>query len=487
MLKKIDKLVLGSFFQLFFLTFSVVLFILLMVFMAKYFEDLVGKDLGADILGQFLMYFALTLVPQALPLAVLLSSLMTFGGLGEHYELTAIKSSGVSLPRILMPVGLIALVLSFGAFHFNNRAVPEINLKTYTLLYDIKQKKPTLEFPEGAFYNGIPNWSIRINKKDPDGIGMRDIIIYDHTQQRGNTDVIVAEKGTMRTILGDQYLQMEVENGYKFSDQGSSYERKVASAFVRDKFKKARFVFPLESFGLNKTPEELFTGNRYMKNVDQLQTEADSLFDFAKRTGQNIAVTAQSYFDYQYSAVRIAERAEKPTQASDVLPSFTIKNETFSKSDMQTLYQRAISRAESLQALINSNGDRIFDYEENARRALLEMHKRYTLAVACFIMFLIGAPLGSIIKRGGLGMPVIVSIAFFIVFYVMGIMGDKFARKDIVPVLVGAWAPNFVLLLFGLFFLRQAYRDSRVFEMDIYLIFWDKITQKFAKKTNPTT
>ncbi len=479
MIKKIDKLVFSSFFQLFFLTFSVVLFILLMVFMSKYFEDLVGKDLGIDVLGQFLMYFALTLVPQALPLATLLSSLMAFGSLGEHYELTAIKSSGVSLPRILLPVGLFAILLSFGAFHFNNSAVPEVNLKAYSLLYDIRQKKPTLDFPEGAFYNGIPNWSIRINKKDPDGIGLRDIIIYDHSQQRGNSDLIVAEKGTMRTILGDQYLQMEIENGFKFSDQGSSYERKVAAAYVRDDFKKARFVFPLESFGLNKTPEELFAGNRYMKNVNQLANEADSLFDYAQQASQNLAVTAQGYFDYQYSALR---REEKKINPSEIASSFTINNEKFTKSEKETLYQRAISRAESLQALINSNNDRIFDFEENARRALLEMHKRYTLAVACFIMFLIGAPLGSIIKRGGLGMPVIVSIIFFIIFYVMGIMGEKLARKDLVSVLVGAWAPNAILLLFGLFFLRQAYRDSRVFDTDIYLIFWDKVMQRFKKK-----
>lgn len=618
MFKKIDKLVAHSFFGLFFLTFSVVLFILLMVFMSKYFEDLVGKDLGAEVFAELFFYFSLTLVPQALPLAILLASLMAFGNMGEHNELTAIKGCGISLIRILLPVGLFAIFMTGVAYIFNDRIVPEVNLKAFRLLYDVRQKEPTLDFPEGSFYNGLPGWSIRIGEKIKGTDSLKDLIIYDHRSARGNTDLIIADKGLMVNKEDEQILEFHVENGYRYSEQLSNGS-KDKNAFVRDKFEQATFNFDLSFLQMNETSEELFTQNRYMLTVAQLDAEADSLLIDAREVEQEHATRARSYFDYTFFAAfereRLAQRAQvKMSQAkvaqakadslnklfskddssitaqndlpqtnqnlildslqiktmdsikllntnrttktiqnkldsttnsqntgiiassssqippnnassqflqsntyqgenvdyntiyakdsiersSTLVPNelealdtinwnnlsdtITLTNQHFSDKTLEMIMDRALTKVRNMRSFTQTNGERVEKFEYDSRRALLEKNKRLSLAVACFIMFLIGAPLGAIIKKGGLGVPVLISIVFFILFYIMTITGDKWAREQLVSIFVGSWAANILLLAFGIIFLLQARADSRLFEIDAYIVIFGKIKRFFVKE-----
>ncbi|MGV3540823.1 MAG: LptF/LptG family permease, partial [Rufibacter sp.] len=224
-MKKLDKLILKSFVGPFVLTFAVVEFILLLQVILKYLDDLVGKDLGVNVIAELLFYFSLNLAPMAFPLAILLSSLMTFGNLGEHHELTAIKTSGISLVRTLRPVFALSIILTIAAFFFHNTIVPKANLRAYSLMWDIRQKKPALDLKPGSFYNGLPNRSIRVGKKFPDGQTLKDIMIYDHSNGAGNAVVVLADSGKMYTQYNDQYLVLELFNGKTFAEErsGSGY------------------------------------------------------------------------------------------------------------------------------------------------------------------------------------------------------------------------------------------------------------------------
>ncbi len=480
MLRKTDKLVLQSFFGLFFLTFSVVLFILLMVFMSRYFDDMIGKDLGVTVLARLFFYFTLTLIPQALPLAILLSSLMAFGNLGEHNELTALKSLGIPLTRLLIPIGIFAVIISVSAFFFNNYAIPEINLKAYQLLYDVKKKKPALDFTEGIFYNGLKGWSIRIDKKTgKNGRDLEGVMIYDHRKNNGQYHLIVAETGRMETIMDDTYLLFDLQDGMRFQDGGLGARGSRGNAFVREQFDSAKFLFSLAEFGFEETPAEQFEDNRAMMNVKRLKKLQDSLKAKVDTVEHHTYRTALGYFNYQTKLKRdsasVVGRRDLlktfPGKLPDTLPQY----DTWPVGREKVLYDKALSKARSFKNVFNSAAGRNKNYAKEGRRAIFDMHYKYTLAVACFIMFVIGAPLGAIIKKGGLGLPVLVSVFFYIIQYVMNITGKKWSREALVPVEFGAWYGMVILLAVGVFFFIQARSDSRVFEKDVYLVQWYRL------------
>lgn len=476
---KIDKLVSKAFFAPLLLNFAIVLFVLLVVFMSHYFEDLAGKDLGADVYLKLFFYFGLVLTPQALPLAVLLSTLMSFGNLGEHFEITAVKSAGIPLTRLLMPMGFYALLITGGAFMFNNYVVPFGNLKAFRLIYDVKQTKPTLEFKEGGFYNDLPDYKIRIERK---GRGKNDstvygVMIYDHSQQRGNTDLILADSGKMYTMLDNNYLVMELKSGHRFSEYGSPSSGK--NEYVRDAFSDAKFVFSLATLGMKETPEDLFRTHKYMKNVSELGFIADSLEQESAKHGQGLVEVTKPYFDYQFSVERPKNPESKTDSASD---NFFEYRANLQSGDYEMLFERALNKARNLQSMAGSNRERIAYFAKEGRSFRVEQQHRFTMSVACFIMFLIGAPLGSIIKKGGLGVPVLVSIIFFLIFYFITITGEKYAREGLTNLVLGSWAADMVLLLFGLLFLLQARNDSRLFDTDAYIVAIGRWKARFSKK-----
>ncbi|UOQ96056.1 LptF/LptG family permease [Hymenobacter sp. 5317J-9] len=466
MLKKLDKLILKAFAGPFLLTFAVVQFILLTHTLLKYLDDIIGKDLGTGVLLQLLFYFSVLIVPVSLPLAVLLSSLMTYGNLGEHHELTAIKASGIALTRILRPVLLLTLGLAVGAFWFNETIVPRANLKAYSLLWDVRQQKLALDIREGVFYNGIPGYTIKVDKKTGEnGDQLHGVMIYDHTQKSGNATVMLADSGRMFTRFNGGYLGLELFHGHNYVEQPDAQDRAGAS-FVRQAFDHNMVTFSLASFGMNRTKEDLFKQNRMMLNIPQLHYATDSVQKKLRTEEQMLPRQMNSYYAYiRFDTTgRAASRKVEGLQVPAAkLPATTAP-----------IIQQALNRARNLQSYANSTAERLDEFARNSALFRIEVYRKYTQSVAVLLMFMIGAPLGSIIKKGGLGVPILISILFFIVYYVLSIMGEKYGREFVMPVGIGMWLSNLVLLPVGLFFLYQAYNDSGLLELD----FWRRLPQR---------
>jgi lipopolysaccharide export system permease protein len=456
-MKKLDKLILKSFFGPFFLTLAVAEFILLTQYMLKYLDDLVGKDLGLAVIAELLMYFSMNMLPVALPLAVLLSSLITFGNLGEHMELTAIKTSGISLIRTLLPIFVCTIGVSVFAFFFNNNVVPKANLKAYSLLWDIRQKKPSLDLREGSFYNGIPGYSIKINKKFSDGQTLKGVMIYDHSKGRGNTAVILADSGIMTTKFNDQYLSIELFNGKTFIEEAVENAKENATPFLRQSFKRNQIMFNLSSFNLDRTREELFAENKMMKNIGQLHYVTDSLRKQIGREEKLVATNIAPYYSYFRNKTVENKVVPQIVEVKKEVPKVTVG-----------IIQMATNKARNLRSFSQSYVERLQNTLRDSKNFEIEIYRKYTQSAACLIMFLIGAPLGAIIKKGGLGLPVLISILFFISFYVLSILGEKWGREGLLPVGQGMWTANMILLPIGLFFLYQARNDSALLEVDMY-------------------
>lgn len=582
-MKKLDKLILGSFLGPFVLTFLVVDFILLIVNMLKYFDEIFGKGLGFWIYAELIGYFVISISPMALPLAMLLSSLMAFGNLGEHFELTAIKGSGISLTRAMRPIGIFAVGLTFLAFLSNNYLVPKVNLKTFSLLYDIRMKTPSLDIKEGVFYDGIPNFSIKVNKK-LDEVRLKDILIYNHAEGQGNLNVTMADSGRMETFNNDKYMKLTLYAGQSYKESRST--RGISEApieFSRTAFKENVMIFDLAAFQLNRTPENQWSTNRAIKTIEEIRQGLDSIYLVVNDLKYQNFITAASIYPFftrnkkidpsqeileekarfdtlrrvrilqeqaladsidsvnrevlidtsisqlPESALSEAAPEEVETEQKESAVSIRkkleakqfVQNDTIvseqPKEDSQTIfvgnslrvmrtkplttqekelldsmfYERGyLSNALTL-ALNNSrNLKNSFDVKKSQvegqlrefRRYEIAWYQKYSQAIACFVMFLIGAPLGAIIKKGGLGLPVLISILFFILFYMLTITGEKWAKEGVVDSLLGTIFSNLCLLPFGLFFLRQARKDARLFESDFYdgLLKW---LRKFVPST----
>ncbi|HEY5746539.1 MAG TPA: LptF/LptG family permease [Chryseolinea sp.] len=566
-MKKIDKLVLDAFLGPFLITFLVVVFILLNINMLKYFDDIIGKGLDGLVLGQLFFYFAVFTVPTAMPLAVLLSSLIAFGNLGEHFELSAIKSAGISLVRALRPIFFFVLLLTVLAFYINNNLVPKAALEAYSLLYDIKQKKPALELREGVFYHGIDNISIKVNHKFPkDDKALKEVIVYDHRKNDGNKEVMIADSGRMYTILGERYLKFELFNGYRYTE-GTSNEREMTGqrnanpqALSRSKFAKSQVVFDLSSFALQSTDKKWFQGNRIMRNMSELTSDIDSINVEVLNQQLNYYQNKQAFFTFyqrhdsltmppemqaykiyrdsinripylsKISPVALPDSVKKKTGGDSVnaekereermkiknekrrallsarkkklserpapgpvrtVKKVTVNFDSASSARIDSLFNMPIGRdviqgatnmARQVKSQIMNANASIDNYEKDLKEFNIQWNKIPSSSFACIAMFLIGAPLGAIIKRGGLGVPFLVSIFFFIVFYVLSMQGEKLAKQGTVSVAMGVWLSDFVLLAVGGLFLRQARADARLFEADFYLVAIDKLKRWFARK-----
>lgn len=519
-MKKIDKLILSSFIGPFILTFMVVVFILLLQHMLKYFDDIIGKDLGWDVVGALLFYFGIFMTPLALPLAVLLSSLITFGNLSEHFEITAIKSLGISLTRSLVPIFIFVLMLTVLAFYVNNNWVPKAALEAYSLMYDIKQKKPALDLEEGTFYSGIPDMSIKVGRKFKDGRTLKDVIIYDHRGRTGNKKVTIADSGRMFTVLNDQYLKLELFNGFDYSE--GSMDQNVGAGpggsnstetLQKTKFGRMELVFDLSSFGLARTDKKWFQGNRIMRNVIELNKDMDSVNNEIKQSLLSSFNSKDHMFNYYAKAdtfylpadlMPVKKRKdsvmEKTNPGSSHIASVSFKvtkRRDISKKEVKvsdSIFTRKVSMDEVTVALnqtrmmksqlLNMNATRE-NHRSEYKVFQTQWHKILSNSVACIVMFLIGAPLGAIIKKGGLGVPVIVSIMFFILFYLITSTGEKWAGQDKISVPLGIWAADFLLAIVGLLFLRQARLDARFFEADFYHVIWDKIKRRLGRQKMP--
>jgi lipopolysaccharide export system permease protein len=486
-MKKIDFLVIKSFIGPFILTTCVVVFIFLMRFLMLYFNDFVGKDLGYDVFAKLFVYFSLITVPISLPLATLLASLMCFGNLGEHSELTAIKASGIPISRVLLPTLIFAFGVSIFSFWFNNKVSPWANLKGYSLLYDVKTTKVTLNIKEGIFYGELPGYKIKVLNKYPDGKTLKGVTIYNHTTNEGNVNVTLADSGKMYTMLDNNYLVFELYNGINYMEYknvaGGSYNE---TQFVKNSFKKNRLVFALESFGMKRTDESQFKYHEYMKDVPALSRQVDSIHKEIELS-KKIQVSSMDQF-YNHHLKRII----KDTASRRViLPGKWVDERMkplHEESKMMESFETAFTQAKSVHDHYKTNVEIQKSKIKDANRSDVERWHKFTMAFSCFVMFLIGSSLGSIIKKGGFGMPVLISITFFILMYVLMQLGDKYAKESIWYVIPGVWMPNAVLLLFGIYFLYKATNDARLFDSDIYDVYFDKLKTywrtRIRKKNN---
>jgi lipopolysaccharide export system permease protein len=504
-MKKIDRFVLQAFVGPFLLTLAVVVFILLTQQLVQWLDQLLGKGLEWTVFAELIFYFALHFIPLGLPLAILLSSLITFGNLGEHNELTAMKSTGISLIRVLTPIFILAVGLSIFSFWFNDQIVPRVNLEAYSLLWDIKQKSPTLSLKEGSFYNGLPGYSIKVRRKlGEDGKILQGVMIYNHAAGQGNNELIMADSGRMYTIMNERYLVLELFRGKSYHDQagGNTNMGSASEKFVVNQFEKTQIVFSLSSFDMKETDKQLFSGHRVMHDVQTLRKDIDSLErlygENKKRALENLSV---NYFYHLKPSSKPTEQKpaksiepQKPPQVRPVQynqlipdnekPKLTLMNNPNPSKRM--IYQRGVNQARNLLTIAKSRREQAEGQKKELREYYVEFYKKFTLAFACITMFLIGAPLGAIIKKGGLGIPVLIAIIFFIIFYVMMLTGEKWVKESFVSVEVGMWAANFILFWVGVFFLRQAKNDSRILEADFYYVMRDRLKRYFAKKEKKT-
>ncbi len=502
------------------MTFFIVLFLLLMQFLWRYIDELVGKGLELKIIGELMMYASSGLVPLALPLAILLSSLMSFGNMGEFYELTAIKASGISLRRVLMPLIIVVILVSAGAFFFANNVLPVTNLKMKSLLYDVRQQRPEVQITEGVFYNGLDNYSIRVEKKDPITNLLYDIKIYDHTAHRGNIKVTTADSGQMKMTADRRYMVITLWDGYTYLERNEGRRKRSTSDYYPleiDKFAEQRTIIEMTGFELMRSDESIFRNSYQMLNISQLAHQSDSIRnELTEKSSQfyktllrnNIfklnQKTANTYIPENFSStptfweskdnaapqmirekLSAARTASKPVvrrQPAVSKPDSIARNKTiltisnfdslyhsFSLPQQRNIIKSATNYSSMAQYMVVNTASNIVFETKFLRRHEIEWHRKFTLSFACLIFLFIGAPLGAIIRKGGLGMPTVISTLLFILYYIISLSGEKFVRESVMSGFLGMWLSSFVLVIAGVFLTYQASNDSAILNIDTYL------------------
>jgi len=464
MIKKLDKLIFKSFIGPFIITFFIAFFVLMMQILWKYIDDLVGKGLDFITISQFLWYASASLLTLAMPIAILISSIMTFGNLGESFELVAIKSSGISLLRFMRPLILFAILLSYITFLFANYVIPYATLKFKTLYSDIYFKKPAFDLKEGVFFTYIPNYAIKIGKKDADGKTIHNVLIY----EQGNIlqdNCICAETGIMKISDDKNFLEFNLENGYRYQEKGNPYDS--ATEFIRLGFKNFKKLFDLSVLQKQTTPDSVFKGNYQMLSARQLNKNIDSLV----RIEDSLSKKANFYFtnNLHYTA----EKDSKWIAA--VKTPLPADNRLFPDSLIMNIHDRSITVANELKNSLQFSTGELESKEKDIRLHRIEWHRKFSLSLACLILFFIGAPLGSIIRKGGIGMPLVVAIIFFLIFHLLNMFGEKFVKESILPPYIGMWLAVIVLTPVGIFLTYKAMHDSQIFSKEFYYRIFNKI------------
>lgn len=462
-MKTLYKFILKSYVGPFVMTFFIAMFVFFMMFIFKYIDDFVGKGLGAGILSELFFYFSLTTIPMALPLAILLSSLMTFGNLGEHFELTAMKSSGLSLQKIMTPLIVTTFCISLAAFYFSNNILPYTNLKAGALLYDVRQSKPALLFKEGIFNNSLDGFSIRIGKKDREGDTLRNILIYDHRAMQGNNIVLAAQSGTMKETPDKMFLVVHLKDGVSYKEINDNPKDLQTRPLVRDKFQERVINFDLSEFKMSRTNEDLFKNNYQMLDLSQLNDAVDSL----EIKNEDRMTNFNKQMKMSYYSRTSAFMAGQDTAPKSV--PHTISFTKFSRTQQLAIIENAANTARSAKAYSESVLNECNADEYSRLKYEIEWHRKFTLSIACIVLFFIGAPLGSIIRKGGLGMPVVISVVFFIIFHILSITGEKLAKEGEIPVYQGMWLATAILFPIGVFLTFKATSDSSLFDVNAYI------------------
>ena len=480
-MKIVNKYLCKNFLGPFVLTFFVALFVLLMQFVWKWVDELVGKGLELTVMLKLLFYAAISLSSMAFPLAVMLASLMTFGNMGERYEIVALKSAGVSTRRMMTPLAILTVFITVLSFIVSDQVIPRATLKLRMLLFDIQEQKPALNIEEGVFYDGFDNYSILVGKKMPDGESVIVILIFFHSRRQGNTSVTYAESGSMAVTPDKHYLIFTLRNGSfwdETSSMGATRGKPSRLPLMRARFDKQYKRFDMSDFSLGQADAELFEGHSSAMTNKQLSAEIDSMKVQIREIEDN---TANVFFNnlYYYN-------------------SFVRENEQFKTQD-STL-------ALDLNAMSPEMRDRVLNHAENSSRSFIysmqfnytdasyrtsymwsyqiELQRKYRLAVACLLFFFIGAPLGSIIRKGGIAVPLVLTVAFFVIYFALSVIGEKIAKGSVMPVWFGTWLSSFILLPLCVFLTYHATMDTAVLSPDTYAKWIDKLKhiKLFTKK-----
>lgn len=473
MIKKLDTLIIRSFIGPFIATFLISNFVLVMQVFWLWIDDLVGKGLGFFTIIKLVGFITATIVPLALPLSLLLSSIMTFGKLGESFELVAIKSAGISLERFMRPLLVISIALALVAYLFANNIIPVVNLKKDRLMFDIISSKPALQINVGSFYDKIPGFVIRIGQKDKDSKNIADVVIYE--KNHGIQDnLLVAKTGKMEMTPGNLTMKFVLRDGQHYEESGPQYG--TNTQFTRMSFKTYTKYFDMSSFKLNQSDESAFKYNPRMLTYRQLVPAIDSIKNLVSSYKQRSERMMRTYM--------APVKYKDSTWNNRLLMVPKTKNyfATLSDSLKEIGYGGAISQLNAASSTIDIMQKDFKDVRDSLRSHYIEMYRKFTLSVACIILFMIGAPLGSIIRKGGLGSPLVFSIIFFVLFYILNTIGERLAREGVVSCLVGMWLSSFVLFPIGLFLTIKAMRDSQLFNNEAYFRFFKKVKVYLRKE-----
>jgi lipopolysaccharide export system permease protein len=455
------------------MTFFIALFVLLMQFIWLYIDDMLGKGLEWYVIAELLMYASASLVPLALPLSILLASLMTFGNMGEHFELVSFKAAGISLQKVMQPLIILVAFLSLGAFFFANNVIPVANLKFYSLFHDIRSQKPAFNIMPGVFYNEIDGYVIRVKGKEirEEGDLLKDVMIYNHTENQGNRQLTIADSAIMRMSDDKSYFSIKLFNGIDYQEKYEGRRDKLypLSRFI---FEEHEMRIDMSGFKMDRTDEELFKEDHRMLNLDQLANKTDTL----KRI--NVERANQFYETIQKSYLINDSLSRQQVSDTIQLASFDEVFSTLSKEQKQQAYSIALNAVRTNKGRASAAMIEMGYHQENLLSIQIEWHRKFTFSIACLIMFFIGAPLGAIVKKGGLGMPVVISVVFFLLFWVLSIMGQKSAQEMVLEPYQGMWLATAVLFPLGFFFTYKATTDSAMFNLDSYFAFFKKLFKK---------
>ncbi len=470
-MKKIDRLILRSFIGPLVLTFTLSVLVLLMQFVWKYVDDLVGKGLEFSVIAELLMYASATFVPMALPIAVLFASIMTMGNFGEKYELVAMKAGGISVRRAMMPMAAVVLLLTGMAFYFANNVMPTAMLKYRMTLYDITRKKPAVNIRPGEYYKEFEGYVIRVGSKGHDGRTLQDVIIYDHTRGMSETTVIVAKRGIMEPSPDNMYLKFTLYDGYSYSEEtsGENFRTRPLTSIG---FRQQSLNFDISSFAFNKSVEENFKGSYQMMNINQLDTSIVGLEkSLGERIGQyhtNMLSNLRAWA--QYKTIDTVQHAAKTVSVDSLLYSLPGKERRMARLHARNAVVSAQQDAKLYTDMVESD-------REYINRHYIEWHRKFTLSIACLLLFLIGAPFGSIVRKGGLGLPLVASVGFFVLYYVVGMIAEKAVRESAIGP-EGMWISSLVMLPIGIVLTLQATTDSSFFDGSSWRKFFRRLFRR---------
>lgn len=483
-IKRLYTFVLKTFFPLLLATFSVCLFILLMQFLWQYVNDMVGKGVDITVLGQLFFYAALSFVPMALPLSVLLASLMTFGNLGEHLELLAMKASGISLIRIMKPMIFVMIALMGVSFVFQNNILPSAQVKMTTILYSLRQKSPELSIPEGYFYKEITGYNVYVRQKDKKTGMLQNMMIYDYSNGFENAMVIVADSGKLNTSEDKQSLMLTLYDGEAFENLTKQKRRSVTEnvPYRRETFRLRTILIPQET-DFNMVDESLMGSRNIGKNVKELSHFADSVeyqLDSLVKHTTPIFINRTYANAFKQGSLGVTNSQQKVD--SLLLAGFYPYYKAQTPSFRLEMLEAAKEKVRNMKSEYTATMYGQTSLQKEIRSHKMELHKKFALSFACLCFFFIGGPLGAIVRKGGLGTPVVLSVLIFLSYYTIDTFGLKMAKQGVWSVWEGMWLSSAVLIVLGVFFTYKAINDSVIMNPDSWKIYLQQLWKKIKRK-----